>query len=154
MGRPRRQRLEPGDPERRDRPHAVTHRSAGGTNVYSRAGAGMLDDVARRAKPLVYVPDHTSDRVDVIDPRTYKVVERFPVPAGPQHVVPSWDLKTLWVNDNTGNKLTPIDPTHGQARAGPSPSPTPTTSTSPPTASTPSSWPRHWSASTSGTPAR
>jgi DNA-binding beta-propeller fold protein YncE len=25
-------------------------------------------------------------------------------------VVPSWDLKTLWVNDNKGNYLTPIDP--------------------------------------------
>ena len=63
------------------------------TNVYARAGAGMLDAVTRRAKRLVYVPDHTSNRVDVIDPRTYKVVRRFPVPAGPQHVVPSWDLR-------------------------------------------------------------
>jgi len=88
--------------------------SAVSTNVYARAGAGMLNDVTRRARPLVYVPDHTSNRVDVVDPRTYKVVERFRVPAGPQHVVPSWDLRTLWVNDNTGNKLTPIDPVTGK----------------------------------------
>jgi YVTN family beta-propeller protein len=88
--------------------------SAVGPNVYASAGAGMLNDVTRRARPFVYVPDHTSNRVDVIDPRTYKVVERFPVPAGPQHVVPSWDLRTLWVNDNTGNGLTPIDPVTGE----------------------------------------
>ena len=33
----------------------------------------------------------------------------------PQHVVPSWDLKTLWVNDDLGNTLTPIDPFTGKA---------------------------------------
>jgi YVTN family beta-propeller protein len=88
--------------------------STAGTNVYARAGTGMLNDVTRRAQPLVYVPDHTSNRVDVIDAGTYKVLERFSVAAGPQHVVPSWDLKTLWVNDNTGNRLTPIDPTTGK----------------------------------------
>ena len=35
----------------------------------------------------------------------------------PQHVVPSWDLKTLWVNNNR-DSLTPIDPTTGD-RGGP-----------------------------------
>jgi YVTN family beta-propeller protein len=54
--------------------------------------------------------------VSVIDPRTYKVVRTFPVPAEPQHVVPSWDLKTLWVNDNKGNMLTPIDARTGRPR--------------------------------------
>ena len=28
--------------------------------------------------------------------------------------MPSWDLKTLWVNDNRGNMLTPIDPRTGR----------------------------------------
>ena len=36
----------------------------------------------------------------------------------PQHVVPSWDLKTLWVTNNaegrTDGSLTPIDPTTGK----------------------------------------
>ena len=36
-----------------------------------------------------------------------------PGPAGPEHVVPSCDLKTLWVNSDTGNALTPIDPKTG-----------------------------------------
>ncbi len=85
-----------------------------GADVYARAGAGMLNAVTRRAKPLVYVPDLGSNRVDVIDPKTFKVVEQFPVPAQPQHVVPSWDMKTLWVNDNKGNMLTPVDPATGR----------------------------------------
>jgi DNA-binding beta-propeller fold protein YncE len=32
----------------------------------------------------------------------------------PQHVVPSWDLKTLWVNNDLGNTLTAIDPATGK----------------------------------------
>jgi YVTN family beta-propeller protein len=62
----------------------------------------------------VYVPNSESDTVDVIDPRTYKVIRHFAVGGLPQHVVPSWDLKTLWVNNNQGNSLTPIDPRTGR----------------------------------------
>ena len=62
----------------------------------------------------------------------------FRVGASPQHVVPSWDLKTLWVNNDLGNTLTAIDPAHRQVgQAGPRRT-TRTTSTSRPTASTPS----------------
>jgi DNA-binding beta-propeller fold protein YncE len=65
----------------------------------------------------VYVPESLADRVTVIDPRTYRVVRRFAVGREPQHVVPSWDLRTLWVNDDLGNDLVPIDPRTG--RRGP-----------------------------------
>jgi YVTN family beta-propeller protein len=93
----------------------TTSGSAGpALDVYARAGARMLTGAARTAPALVYVPDLGSNSVDVIDPRTYKVVRSFPVPAQPQHVVPSWDLRTLWVNDNKGNMLTPIDPRTGR----------------------------------------
>ena len=51
---------------------------------------------------------------DEIDPRTYKVVRHFSTGALPQHVVPSWDLKTLWVANDNGNSLTPIDPRTGK----------------------------------------
>jgi YVTN family beta-propeller protein len=84
-----------------------------GRNVYAQAGAGMLNDVTRRARPMVYVPNTMANTVDEIDPATFKVVRRFKVGAVPQHVVPSWDLKTLWVNDNNGNTLVPIDPVTG-----------------------------------------
>jgi len=52
--------------------------------------------------------------VSVIDQRTYRVVRRFAVGREPQHVVPSWDLRTLWVNDDLGNDLVPIDPRSGR----------------------------------------
>ena len=65
------------------------------------------------AKQLVYVPDDRNDRVDVIDPTTYRVVRQVPVGRLPQHVTPSWDLKTLWVDNDKGNSLTPIDPRTG-----------------------------------------
>ncbi len=83
-------------------------------NVYASAGAGMLASTARRAKQLVYVPDSTDNTVHVIDPRTYRVVRTFAVGREPQHVVPSWDLKTLWVNDDLSNDLVPIDPRTGR----------------------------------------
>src|SRR5207237_1493282 len=51
---------------------------------------------------------------DVIDPRTFKVVEHFAVGALPQHVVPAWDLKTLYVTNDVGNSLTTIDPRTGR----------------------------------------
>lgn len=84
-------------------------------NVYAAAGAGDLSEGARSARPMVYVPNTLSNTVQLIDPRTYKVVGRFRTGQEPQHVVPSWDLKTLWVNADQGNSLTPIDPTTGRA---------------------------------------
>jgi YVTN family beta-propeller protein len=84
------------------------------TSVYADAAAGDLSAVARQAKPMVYVPNTISNTVQLIDPSTYQVVGRFHVGAEPQHVVPSWDLKTLWVNADHGNTLTPIDPKTGK----------------------------------------
>jgi YVTN family beta-propeller protein len=61
----------------------------------------------------IYVPNSVSNTVDVIDPATFKIIDHFAVPERPQHVVPSWDLKTLYVNSDLGNALTPIDPRTG-----------------------------------------
>jgi YVTN family beta-propeller protein len=87
--------------------------TATATSVYAAAGAGALSAVARAAKPMVYVPNTLSNSVQLIDPTTYQVVGRFKVGREPQHVVPSWDLKTLWVNADLANTLTPIDPRTG-----------------------------------------
>ena len=74
-------------------------------DVYAADRPGNLAAAAAHARPLVYVPNFGSDTLSVIDPRTYKVVRTVPAGHGPQHVVPSWDLRTLWINDNTGNTL-------------------------------------------------
>ena len=94
-------------------PSAAT--SAPVRNVYAANAAGALTGAARTARPMVYVPNTLSDSVQLIDPATYKVVDRFSTGREPQHVVPSWDLKTLWVNDDLGNDLVPIDPKTGKA---------------------------------------
>ena len=67
------------------------------------------------ALPRIYVPNRVSGTVTVIDPIKLKVVGTFRVGFSPQHVVPSWDLKTLYVtNDGNGyphrGSLTAIDP--------------------------------------------
>jgi YVTN family beta-propeller protein len=79
-------------------------------NVYSADGPGQLADVVKGDLPRIYVPNGISDTVSVIDPATYKVVKTLKVGKLPQHVVPSWDLRTLWVTDDKSNDLKAIDP--------------------------------------------
>ena len=90
------------------------------TNLYSFAAAGRFSPAAAGALPRVYVPNRRSNDVYVIDPATLAVVDRFKVGVYPQHVVPSWDLKTLWVANNgrsSSGSLTPIDPATGKPGA-------------------------------------
>ncbi|GLX01669.1 hypothetical protein Misp02_57550 [Microtetraspora sp. NBRC 16547] len=74
----------------------------------------MLSPAVASFPSRVYVPNSESDSVDVIDPKTYKIIDHFRTDRLPQHVVPSWDMKQLWVNNNIGNTLTPIDPKTGK----------------------------------------
>src|SRR5262249_21437633 len=53
----------------------------------------------------------------VIDPTTMKVVNRFRAGSISQHVVPAWDLKTLYVTASAANQLVPIDPKTGEPGA-------------------------------------
>jgi DNA-binding beta-propeller fold protein YncE len=86
-------------------------------NVYAADAAGRLSPQVRPDPPLVYVPNSESNTVDVIDQRSYRRVGHFRVGALPQHIVPSYDLRTLWVNNNDGYSLTPIDPRTGKPGA-------------------------------------
>lgn len=85
-------------------------------NVYAATAAGQLSPAVAGARTLVYVPDNESDSVTVIDPTTFKVVDTFAGGAEPQHVVPSYDLRTLYVAADRvpGGSITPIDPTTGK----------------------------------------
>ena len=88
------------------------------TNIYSEATAGKLGAAVAGHLERIYVPHVQSNDVYVIDPATFKVVDKFKVGLNPQHVVPAWDLKTLWVTNNaegrTDGSLTPIDPATGK----------------------------------------
>jgi YVTN family beta-propeller protein len=88
------------------------------SNLYNEAGAGRFSPATVGALPRVYVPNRGSNDVSVIDPTTLRMVDRFRVGYSPQHVVPSWDLRTLWVVNNGRHRaegsLTPIDPTTGK----------------------------------------
>ncbi|WP_226366787.1 YncE family protein [Pseudonocardia sp. ICBG162] len=82
-------------------------------NVDAAAGANMLSDAARAAKPLVYVPHTKSGEVRVIDPATFATVGTYRLGGELQHVVPAWDMQTLYATDDTTNKITPFDPRTG-----------------------------------------
>ncbi|MGE3540596.1 MAG: beta-propeller fold lactonase family protein [Candidatus Tectimicrobiota bacterium] len=83
-------------------------------DIYSETRPDKIHPAIRNFPLRVYVPNGLSDTVDVIDPLTYKVIESFPVDDEPQHVVPSYDLRTLWVLNNQGDSLTEIDPATGK----------------------------------------
>jgi DNA-binding beta-propeller fold protein YncE len=83
------------------------------SDVYAATRAGMFNPVARDARSLIYVPESIADRVDVIDPHTYRVIGSYTTGGRPQHVVPSWDLRTLYATNNLGDSLTPFDPRTG-----------------------------------------
>ena len=87
-------------------------------NLYSETTAGKVSPALAGDLERIYVPNLRSNDVYVIDPTAMKVVDRFKVGIGPQHIVPSWDLRTLWVTNNaegrTDGSLTPIDPKTGK----------------------------------------
>lgn len=83
-------------------------------DIYAADRPNQLSPVVASFPSLVYVPNSVSNTVDVIDPSTMQVVNHFAVGAEPQHVVPSYDLKMLYVAADQGNELTPIDPATGQ----------------------------------------
>lgn len=91
-------------------------------NVYSEVAAGKMSPAVKDHLDRVYVPNLRGHDVFVIDPATAKVVDKFKVGRSPQHVVPSWDLQTLWVANNAEGRpdgsLTPVDPKTG--KPGPS----------------------------------
>jgi YVTN family beta-propeller protein len=90
-------------------------------NLYSEIGPDKVSPAIADHLELVYVPHVRSNDVYVIDPKAFKVIDKFKVGLNPQHVVPSWDMQTLWVTNNaertTKGSLTPIDPKTGKPGA-------------------------------------
>lgn len=86
-------------------------------NIYANTKANMFSPAVSQALYRVYVPNGADGTVSVINPYLYQVVDTFPTGKEPQHVVPSYDLKTLWVLNNNSNSVTPIDPLTGRPGA-------------------------------------
>lgn len=89
-------------------------------NVYAAAGAGMVDPKFQDYPAYAYVPHSGDGDVWVIDQHTFKVVAKFHAGREVQHVVPSWDMKTLYATDDLGDRdgetghLLEIDPKTGK----------------------------------------
>ena len=88
-------------------------------NVYAATGEGMFSPATQGALSRVYAPNLWTGKVDVIDPETFKVVDSFAAVPSAQHIVPSWDLQTLWVSGDISYRgghasVMPIDPKTGK----------------------------------------
>jgi len=87
-------------------------------NLYSETSSTKVSPALAGHLERVYVPHVQSNDVYVIDPATFKVIDKYKVGLNPQHVVPSWDLQVLWVTNNAERtphgSLTPIDPKTGK----------------------------------------
>lgn len=82
-------------------------------DIYAADRAGALSPIVAGFRSLLYVPNSANDSVDEIDPATGALVRHLRVGQHPQHIVPSYDLTTLWVLNELSNTLTALDPHEG-----------------------------------------
>jgi YVTN family beta-propeller protein len=83
-------------------------------DIYAADRPGNLSPTVKSYPSRIYVPNSGSNTVDVINPATYKIIGHFRVGKQPQHVTPSYDLKTLWVLCDLNDTGTQIDPVTGK----------------------------------------
>ncbi|MBV9454140.1 MAG: YncE family protein [Rubrobacter sp.] len=83
-------------------------------NVYAATMSGQVKESLANLPERVYVPDVTRNEVEVIDPKTFQIIDSFAVEQLPYHVTPSWDMSTLYVNNEASNSFTVIDPQTGR----------------------------------------
>ncbi|MBI3208814.1 MAG: beta-propeller fold lactonase family protein [Candidatus Solibacter usitatus] len=82
-------------------------------NIYSETTKDRIQPWIRQHPELIYVPNAQGNTVSVIDPKKMEVIRTFPVGKEPQHVVPSYDLKTLYATNDLNDTLSEIDPATG-----------------------------------------
>jgi len=83
-------------------------------NIYAADGPNLLSRAVDGQPYRLYVPESAGDGVDVIDPVKMKVIDRYTTGLDPQHVVPAWDLKTLYATNDLNDSLTAINPWTGK----------------------------------------
>ncbi len=85
-------------------------------DVYAASAPGKFSEAVKGARELVYVPHNNSNDVWVIDPKTFQVIDKYYGGEEPQHIVPSYDMTTLYVTADKvpAGSLIPIDPKTGK----------------------------------------
>ena len=83
-------------------------------NIYAETAPGKFSPSVSGQRELVYVPNARGNSVTVIDPKSFTVIDTIRAGKEPQHVVPSYDLKTLYATNDLSNTLTAIDPVTGK----------------------------------------
>jgi len=83
-------------------------------DIYADAGANMLTPATRGVPYRIYVPNSGGSTVTVINPVTYQVITTYQAGLNPQHVVPGYGMRTLYVTNDLANSLTPINPVTGR----------------------------------------
>ncbi|GAA2085536.1 hypothetical protein GCM10009780_25550 [Actinomadura alba] len=84
--------------------------------VYGWTRPGMLSAAVRGLPARIWVTNTARRAVELIDPETLQVVRRLRVGNVPREIVPSWDLRTLWISDG-GGTLVPMDARTGRRGA-------------------------------------
>ena len=82
--------------------------------VYAAIAAGGFSPAVAGVPERVYVPNGVPGTVEVIDPKTFRVIRRMHVGSFPEHVTPSWDLRRLYVDASHSSSLAVIDPRTGR----------------------------------------
>ena len=84
-------------------------------DVYAATGPGHLLPRVAHDPSYLYVPNsYGAPTTTVIDQRTRKVVRVLQTGYLSQHVTPSWDMRTLYVEASASNQLVAIDPATGR----------------------------------------
>jgi DNA-binding beta-propeller fold protein YncE len=84
-------------------------------DVYAAASTGSIAPKAASDPAYLYVPNsYGAPTTTVIDQHTHKIVRVLHTGLLSQHVTPSWDLRTLYVEASAKNQLVAIDPRTGR----------------------------------------
>ncbi len=78
-------------------------------NVYASTLSGTVPCPLCQIPARVYVPNSGAGTVDVIDPRTFKVIGHFAVGEIPHHIAPAWDMSALYVDNEGSSSLTVLN---------------------------------------------
>ncbi|TMK16758.1 MAG: hypothetical protein E6G63_02785 [Actinobacteria bacterium] len=107
-------RAETGTPASRSNGGSASHGSGG--NVYAAIDSKRLRPSVVIDPTFVYVPNGLPGTVEVIDPKTFRIVRRIDLGyrSFPEHVTPSWNMRWLYVDVDGTNELAVIDPRTGK----------------------------------------